>query len=134
MNPQIVAALIMIPILCGCDGSSAEDNAPMKTATYYTQNLQEANEVAGRCKALDQQKQRDLSVGDYQEWQISNEGVNCQTAVSVSEAASVRDFVLKQAKPAVPPSSKSAVPSSAVPAMPERAGDQKITSNQVLAP
>jgi len=134
MNPQIVAALIMISVLCGCDGSSAEDNAPMKTATYYTQNLQEANEVAGRCKALDQQKQRDLSVGDYQEWQISNEGVNCQTAVSVSEAASVREFVLKQGKPAVAPPSKSAVPSSAVPAMPQRAADQKITSNQALAP
>ena len=135
MNPQIVAALVMIPALCGCDGSSAEDNAPMKTATYYTQNLQEANEVAGRCKALDQRKQRDLSVGDYQEWQISNEGVNCQTAVSVSEAASVREFVLKQTKPAAAPSpSKSAVPSSAVPAVPERAADQKISSNQALAP
>jgi hypothetical protein len=132
MNPQIAAALILIPVLCGCDGSSAEDTAPMKTATYYTQNLQEANEVAGRCKALDQQKQRELSVGDYQEWQISNEGVNCQTAVSVSEAASVREFVLKQSKPATLPAKPSS-PSSAAPAMPER-GEQKISSNQALAP
>jgi hypothetical protein len=130
MNPQIVAALILIPVLCGCDGSSAEDTAPMKSATYYTQNLQEANQVAGRCKLLDEQNQRELSVGDYQEWQISNEGVNCQTAVSVSEAATVRDFVLKQSKPAaVPP--KPSAPSSAVP---ERAVEQKISSNQALAP
>ncbi|MFS2002321.1 hypothetical protein ACEN9F_01725 [Duganella sp. CT11-25] len=132
MNPQIVAAMILIPVLCGCDGSSAEDTAPMKTATYYTQNLQEANQVASRCKVLDQQKQRDLSVGDYQEWQISNEGVNCQTAMSVSEAASVREFVLKQSKPAALPAKPSS-PSSAVPVVPER-GEQKISSNQALAP
>jgi predicted sulfurtransferase len=134
MNPQIVAAMILIPVLCGCDGSSAEDTAPMKSATYYTQNLQEANQVAGRCKLLDERNQRELSVGDYQEWQISNEGVNCQTAVSVSEAASVRDFVLKQSKPAATPTKLSA-PSSAVPAVQqERAVEQKITSNQALAP
>jgi hypothetical protein len=133
MNPQIVAALILIPALCGCDGSSAEDTAPMKSATYYTQNLREANEVAARCRLLDQQKQRSQSVGDYQEWQISNEGVNCQTAVSVSEAASVRDFVLKQSKPAAV-SPKSSVPSSAAPVVPERAVEQKLSSNQALAP
>jgi hypothetical protein len=132
MNPQLAAALILIPVLCGCDGSSVEDTAPMKTATYYTQNLQEANQVASRCKALDEQKQRNLSVGDYQEWQISNEGVNCQTAVSVSEAASVREFVLKQSKPAMLPH-KSSAPSSAAPVIPER-GEQKISSNQALAP
>jgi hypothetical protein len=132
MNPQLVAALILIPVLCGCDGSSAEDTAPMKTVTYYTQNLPEANQVASRCKALDEQKQRSLSVGDYQEWQISNEGVNCQTAVSVSEAATVREFVLKQSKPAaVPP--KARPPSSATPVIPER-GEQKISSSQALAP
>lgn len=132
MNPQIMAALILIPVLGGCDGSSAEDAAPMKTATYYTQNLQEANQVASRCKQLDEQKQRDLSVGDYQEWQISNEGVNCQTALSVSEAASVREFVLKQSKPVTTPV-KSRAPSSTAPAMPER-GEQKLSSNQALAP
>jgi hypothetical protein len=132
MNPQIMAALILIPVLSGCDGSSAEDTAPMKTATYYTQNLQEANQVASLCKQLDQQKQRDLSVGDYQEWQISNEGVNCQTALSVSEAASMREFVLKQSKPVTTPA-KSRAPSSTAPAMPER-GEQKLSSNQALAP
>ncbi len=131
MNSQLVAAMILVPVLCGCDGAPAEDTAPMKTATYYTQNLTEANQVASRCKALDEQKQRSLSVGDYQEWQISNEGVNCQTAVSVSEAASVREFVLKQSKPAVP--SKARPPSSATPVIPER-GDQKISSSQALAP
>jgi hypothetical protein len=62
MNPQLVAAMILIPVLCGCDGSSAEDTAPMKTATYYTQNLPEANQVASRCKWLDEQKQRSLSL------------------------------------------------------------------------
>ena len=134
MNPQLVAALILIPVLSGCDGTSAEDTAPMKTATYYTQNLQEAQQVASRCRQLDQEKQRSLSVGNYQEWQISNEGINCQTAVSVTEAASVRDFVLKQSKPAVTPTKLSA-PSSAVPAVQqERAVEQKITSNQALAP
>jgi hypothetical protein len=135
MNPQIVAALILIPLLGGCDGLSAEDTAPMKSATYYTQNLQEANDVAGRCKLLDQQKQRELSTGDYQEWQISNEGVNCQTAMSVSEAASVREFVLKQSKPSAVPV-KPSVPSTSapVPAMPERTAEQKVSSNQALAP
>jgi hypothetical protein len=104
----------------------------MKTATYYTQNLPEANQVASRCKWLDEQKQRSLSLGDYQEWQISNEGVNCQTAVSVSEAASVREFVLKQSRPATVPH-KARTPSSAAPMLPER-GDQKISSSQALAP
>ena len=136
MNPKIVAALILIPVLSGCDGSSAEDTAPMKSATYYTQNLPEAKQVASRCKQLDEQKQRDLSVGDYQEWQISNEAVNCQTALSVTEAASVREFVLKQSKP-VPmpakPAAPSRSPSSSAPMMPER-GDQKLSSNQALAP
>lgn len=134
MNPQLVAPLILIAALCGCDGSSTEDTAPMKSATYYTQNLQEANEVAGRCKLLDEQKQRDLSQGDYQEWQISNEGVNCQTALSVSEAASVREFVLKQAKPTVAPPLKHSAPSSAAPAVRDRASEQKLSSNQALAP
>lgn len=134
MKPQIVASLLMIPVLAGCEGSSAEDTAPMKTATYYTQHLAEAQEVASRCKLLDQQKQRTLSAGDYQEWQISNEGVNCQTALSVSEAASLREFVLKQSKPQSPVAPpKAAPPSSSVPVQQERT-EQKIISSQTLAP
>jgi hypothetical protein len=134
MKLQIVASLLMIPVLAGCEGSSAEDTAPMKTATYYTQHLAEAQEVASRCKLLDQQKQRTLSAGDYQEWQISNEGVNCQTALSVSEAASLREFVLKQSKPQSPVAPpKAAPPSSSVPVQQERT-EQKIISSQTLAP
>jgi hypothetical protein len=133
MKLQIVASLLIIPVLAGCEGSSAEDTAPMKTATYYTQHLTEAHEVAGRCKLLDTQKQRTLSPGDYQEWQISNEGVNCQTALSVSEAASLREFVLKQSRPQAPASTpKATPPSSAAPAPQER--EQKLISAQTLAP
>jgi hypothetical protein len=134
MKSQIVASLLIIPVLAGCEGSSAEDTAPMKTATYYTQHLAEAREVAGRCKLLDEQKQRTLSLGDYQEWQISNEGVNCQTALSVSEAASLREFVLKQSRPQSPAAApKAAPPSSSVPAPQERT-EQKVISSQTLAP
>ncbi|WP_373986804.1 hypothetical protein [Duganella sp. BuS-21] len=134
MKSQIVAALIVIPALAGCEGASVEKSAPMKSATYYTQNLPEAHEVAKRCKALGAQKQRSLSAGDYQEWQISNEGVNCQTALSVSEAASLREFVLKQSKPQSPVAApKAAAPSSAVPASQERT-EQKVISSQTLAP
>lgn len=133
MKLQIVASLLIIPVLAGCEGSSAEDTAPMKTATYYTQHLAEAQEVAGRCKLLDAQKQRALSAGDYQEWQISNEGVNCQTALSVSEAASLREFVLKQSKPQAPAvAPKTVPPSSSVPMPQER--EQKVISSQTLAP
>lgn len=134
MKSQMIAALFTLPALAGCDGSSAEDRAPTKTATYYTQHLPEAQEVAGRCKLLDAQKQRTLSVGDYQEWQISNEGVNCQTARSVSEAESLRELVLKQSKPQVPAATpKGTPPSSSVPQSQERT-EQKITSSQTLAP
>ncbi|MHA4871407.1 hypothetical protein ACXZ1M_27325 [Duganella sp. PWIR1] len=134
MKSQIVAALIVIPALAGCEGASVENAAPMKTATYYTQNLNEAHEVASRCRALDAQKQRTLSAGNYQEWQISNEGVNCQTALSVSEAASLREFVLKQSKPQSPVAApKAGSPSSAVPASQERT-EQKVISSQTLAP
>jgi hypothetical protein len=134
MNHQIVAALFVIPALAGCQGSSADDTTPMKTATYYMQNLAEARQVADRCKLLDEQKLRTLSVGDYQEWQISNEGVNCQTALSVSEAASVRELVLKQSRPSVPVTPKvSAPPSSAVPSLRDR-NDQKLSSARTLAP
>ncbi|TFW27063.1 hypothetical protein [Duganella callida] len=116
MYPQIVTALLFVPVLCGCEGSSAEDAAPMRSATYYTQHLQEAQQVASRCRAMDEQKLHQLNSADYQEWQFSNEGINCQTAISVTEAASVRELVLKQSKPVqaapkvVPP------PSSSVPA------------------
>ncbi|MYM22309.1 hypothetical protein GTP46_06610 [Duganella sp. FT135W] len=107
----------------------------MKTATYYTQHLSEAQEVASHCKLLDAQKQRSLSVGDYQEWQISNEGVNCQTALSVSEAASLREFVLKQSKPQTTPvvAPKATPPSSSAP-IPQERTEQKIISAQTLAP
>jgi len=133
MKSQLVAALIVIPVLAGCEGSSAEDTAPMKTATYYTQHLDEAKAVAGRCKLLDEQKQRTLNTGEYQEWQISNEGVNCQTALSVSEAATLREFVLKQSRPQAPvPTPKAARPSSSVPTPQER--EQKIISAPTLAP
>ena len=133
MKSQIVAALIIIPVLAGCEGSSAEDTAPMKTATYYTQHLDEAKAVVSRCKLLDEQKQRTLNTGEYQEWQISNEGVNCQTALSVSEAATLREFVLKQSKPQAPASApKAAPPSSSVPTPQER--EQKIISAPTLAP
>jgi hypothetical protein len=135
MNLQIVTALLVIPVFAGCQGSSAEDTSPMKTATYYTQNLQEAHEVAGRCKLLDAHKQHTLSAGDYQEWQISNEGVNCQTALSVSEAASMRELVLKQSKPSTPVAlpKVSAPPSSAAPSVRERS-DQKLSASRTLAP
>ncbi|MRW84676.1 hypothetical protein GJ698_11315 [Pseudoduganella sp. FT26W] len=107
----------------------------MKTATYYTQNLQEAREVASRCKLLDERKQHTLSVGEYQEWQISNEGVNCQTALSVTEAAMMRELVLKQSKPSTPVTlpKVSAPPSSAVPSARER-NDQKLSASRTLAP
>lgn len=133
MKPQIVAALIIIPVLAGCEGSSAEDTAPMKTATYYTQHLDEAKSVARNCKLLDEHKQRTLNAGEYQEWQTSNEGVNCQTALSVSEAASLREFVLKQSKPQAPAATpKATPPSSSVPTPQER--EQKIISAPNLAP
>jgi hypothetical protein len=108
----------------------------MKSATYYTQNLSEANAVANRCKLMDAQKQRTLSMGDYQEWQISNEGVNCQTALSVSEAALVRDLVLKQSRPPAPVAAPKVAPppSSAVPAMRDRSDGQKLNAAQTLAP
>lgn len=135
MNHQIVVALIILPVFAGCQGSSADDTVPMKSATYYVQNLQEARDTAGRCKLLDEQKLRTLSVADYQEWQISNEGVNCQTALSVSEAASVRELVLKQGRSSLPVSAPkvSPPPSSAVPALRER-NDQKLSSSRSYAP
>lgn len=135
MNHQIVAALIVFPALAGCQGSSADDTGPMKTATYYMQNLQEARETAGRCKLLDEQKLHTLSVADYQEWQISNEGVNCQTALSVSDAASARELVLKQGKPSspVPAPKVSAPPSSSIPALRER-NEQKLSASRSYAP
>lgn len=134
MRSPTVAALILIPALAGCEGTSAEGATPMKSATYYTQHLQEAHDVAGRCKLLDVQKQHTLSVGDYQEWQISNEGVNCQTALSVSEAASLREFVLKQSRPAVPVAApKAPPPSSSVNSLPER-HPAKLASAHTVAP
>jgi hypothetical protein len=136
MNYRIVAALIVLPVIAGCEGSSADDTAPMKTATYYTQHLDEARAVANACKLMDAQKQRELSLGDYQEWQISNEGVNCQTALSVSEAASVRELVLKQSKPPAPVATPkvSAPPSSAVPTLRGQSDNQKLNAAQALAP
>ncbi|MBV7534593.1 hypothetical protein KW842_02315 [Duganella sp. sic0402] len=136
MNYRIVTALIVLPVIAGCEGSSAEDTAPMKTATYYTQHLDEARAVANRCKLMDVQKQRELSLGDYQEWQISNEGVNCQTALSVSEAASVRELVLKQSKPPAPVATPKVAPppSSAVPALRGQSDNQKLNAAQTLAP
>lgn len=135
MKPQLLIAVIIVPALAGCEGSSAENTAPMKTVTYYTQHLQEARDVASRCKLMDDHKQRTLSLGDYQEWQISNEGVNCQTALSVSEAASVREFVLKQSKSSAPVVAPkvSAPPSSSVPLQRER-NEHKLSSAQAYAP
>lgn len=138
MNLQIAAAMILIPVLAGCEGSSADDTAPMKTATYYTQHLDEARAVAGRCKLMAEQKQRTLNAGDFQEWQISNEGVNCQTALSVTEAALVRELVLRQSKTPEPVATPKASPppSSAVPVMRERerTDNQKLNGAQTLAP
>ncbi|SDG79993.1 MULTISPECIES: hypothetical protein [unclassified Duganella] len=136
MNLQIVAAMIFLPVLAGCEGSSADDTAPMKTATYYTQHLDEAKSVANRCKLMSDQKLRTLNAGDFQEWQISNEGVNCQTAQSVAEAALVRELVLRQSRPSVPVATpkSSPPPSSAVPAMRDRTDNQKLSAAQTLAP
>ncbi len=135
MKSQILIALTVLPVLAGCEGSSAQDTAPMKTATYYTQHLQEARAVASHCKLMDERKQRTLSVIDYQEWQISNEGVNCQTAASVTEAALMREFVLKQSKPSAPVAAPkvNSPPSSALPVTPVR-NEPKLSSTQTLAP
>jgi hypothetical protein len=133
MNAPVLAALAILPVLAGCEGSSAKDVAPLKTATYYTQHLQEAREVAADCKLMDELKQRTLPMRDYVEWQISKQGVNCQTALSVSEAAQVREYVLKQARPAAPVSApKPSSPPAAMP-LPSR-NDQKVPVAQVWAP
>ena len=97
MRRSIFAASLVIPLFCGCDGAPAANGALAKSATYYAQHLDEATRVTARCDQLNAQKQRELSVGDYQEWQISNEWVNCQTAMSVTEAAAIRDSVKQQA-------------------------------------
>ncbi|MYM83537.1 hypothetical protein GTP44_16425 [Duganella sp. FT50W] len=108
----------------------------MKTVTYYTQHLDEAKAVASRCKLMVDQKLRTLDTGDFQEWQISNEGVNCQTARSVTEAALVRELVLKQSRPVVPVSTPktSPPPSSAAPAMRYRSDNHKLNVGETLAP
>nr|WP_315257318.1 hypothetical protein [uncultured Duganella sp.] len=128
--------MIFIPVLAGCEGSSADDTAPMKTATYYTQNLDEAKSVANSCKLIAEQKLRTMNAGDFQEWQISNQGVNCQTAQSVAEAALVRELVLRQARPAMPVATPKASPppSSAAPAVQERSDNHKLNGAQTLAP
>lgn len=131
MNAPVLAALAILPVLAGCEGSSAKDTAPIKTATYYTQHLQEAREVAANCKRMDEQKQRTLPMRDYVEWQISKEGVNCQTALSVSEAAMVREYVLKQARPVAPVAAPKA---SSAPATTPPRNEQRIPLAQVWAP
>ena len=89
-------AFLVIPAICGCDGAPAELVAPNKTVSYYSQHLDEAKRVAQDCDKLGEQKQRSMSTLAFQEWQVSAEGVQCQTAQSVVDAASMRDFVLKQ--------------------------------------
>jgi hypothetical protein len=59
--------------------------------------------------------------------------VNCQTALSVSEAASLREFVLKQSKPQAPAATPKAVPPSSSAPMPQER-EQKVISAQTLAP
>jgi hypothetical protein len=97
MRTSNFAALLVVPLFCGCDRAPAANNMQTKSATYYAQHLDEAARVAARCEQLNVQKQHALSVGDYQEWQISNEWVNCETAMSVTEAAAIRDSVKQQA-------------------------------------
>jgi hypothetical protein len=97
MGRSNFAALLVFPLVCGCDGAPAANAAQAKSATYYAQHLDEAAKVAARCEQLNAQKQRLLGAGDYQEWQISSEWVNCQTAMSVTDAAAIRDSVKQQA-------------------------------------
>ncbi|MQA37198.1 hypothetical protein [Rugamonas aquatica] len=96
MKPSYAAVLMLAPALWGCGRAPAEIDVQMKSATYYAKHLQEATQVANRCNQLNEQEQRRLSARDYQEWQMSNEWVNCQTAISVTDAAALRDSVLKQ--------------------------------------
>ena len=97
------AALLLAPLLWGCARAPAEDGTPMKSATYYAQHLQEATQVATRCNQQNDRKQHELSVSDYQEWQISNEWVNCQTAMSVTDAAALRESMLRSSHPSSAP-------------------------------
>ncbi|GJI87305.1 hypothetical protein [Duganella hordei] len=96
MRTSNFAALLVMPLFCGCDRAPAANNVQTKSATYYAQHLDEAARVAAHCDQLNAQKQHALSVGDYQEWQISKEWVNCETAMSVTEAAAIRESVKQQ--------------------------------------
>ncbi|MCU6501221.1 hypothetical protein LPN04_25790 [Rugamonas sp. A1-17] len=95
MYQQSAAAILFIPLLWGCGRAPAAADVPMKSATYYENHLQEAAQVASHCHVLNEQQQRKLSGRDYQEWRISNEWANCHTAISVTDAAALRDSLLK---------------------------------------
>lgn len=98
MSSFRAAALLLFPALCGCDGAPAELAPPARTVSYYSQHPDEAQRVAQNCERLSEQNQRSLSAREFQEWQISNAWANCQTALSVVDAASMRAIVLKQSQ------------------------------------
>jgi hypothetical protein len=126
------AAFLIIPAICGCDDAPAELIAPNKTVSYYSQHLDEAHRVAQDCDRLGEQKQRDLSALAFQEWQVSSEGVNCQTAQSVVDAASMRAFVLKQQPGAQKPEPRPSVQKAVMPA--GEAPQRSMATEQTLAP
>ena len=99
MLRSFIAVSLLVPLCSGCDDAPVMDGGPQKTVTYYKQHLPEANQLAQRCRVLDEQQQNQLSTLAYQEWQTSDEWVHCQTAISVSEAEAMREFVLRQGKP-----------------------------------
>lgn len=125
MSPFRAAAFLLVSAICGCDDAPSELIAPNKTVSYYSQHLDEAKRVAQNCDRLSEQKQGNMSALAFQEWQVSGEGVTCQTAQSVVDAASMRAFVLKQTQKPEP--RKIVLP---VPEAPQRS----LATEQTLAP
>jgi hypothetical protein len=126
------AAFLIISAICGCGDAPAELIAPNKTVSYYSQHLDEAQRVARDCDKLGEQKQRNMSALAFQEWQVSSEGVNCQTAQSVVDAASLRAFVLKQQPGAQKPEPHTVIQKTAAPT--GEAPQRSMATEQTLAP
>ena len=84
-----IFALLIAPLVVACGDDALPSGPEPLSATYYLHHPREATSIAKNCIALRQEKERTLSLWEYQHWRMSNQWINCENAILSTDSVSM---------------------------------------------
>lgn len=84
----IVVGLCCVP-LAACEKAPSEEP---RSLSYFSQNSSEAESVASKCKAMENEELSRMAPSERMAWEETAQGVNCRNAIQARSDSKYSDY------------------------------------------